>query len=148
MRQLVYMMQVTGQATPVGLDGGVLAMMATAPGWTVLADVGAATPTSDWGCLKPGEAAFASELTLTGATSYQEVGSVTFGSGHRLRFATVGSGYLGPGPTPADRHGGALWRVEGGDGQFAGVQGLITAQIVVDAALTMTGYHLGVLVVP
>ena len=148
MRQLVYMMQVTGQATPGGPDGSVLAIVATAPGWTVLADVGAATSTSDVDCPEPGEAAFASELTLTGATSYQEVGTITFSPGHCLRFATIGSGYLGPGPGPADRHGGALWRVDGGDGQFAGAGGLITAQIVVDAALTMTGYHLGVLVVP
>ena len=148
MRQLVYTMQLTGQATPLGPDGSVLAIEGTAPGWTVLAHVGAANPTSGVDFSEHGGATFTSELTLTGTTSYQEVGSVTFGAGHRLRFATVGSGYLGPGATSADRHGAALWRIDGGDGQFAGAGGLISAQIVVDAALTMTGYHLGVLVVP
>jgi hypothetical protein len=148
MRQFVYMMQVTGQATPAGPDGSVLAIVATAPGWTVLADVSAATPQKNVDGSDHGEATFTSELTLTGATSYQEVGTISFSAVHRLRFATVGSGYLGPGATSAGRHGAVVWRVDGGGGQFAGAGGLITAHVVVDAALTMTGYHLGVIFVP
>jgi hypothetical protein len=148
MRLLVYTRHVTGQATPVGPDGSVLSMVATATEWTVLADESDTGFTNDARFPQGGEAAFTSDLTLTGATSYQEVGTITFGPGHCLHVATIGSGSLSPGPGLAVRHGAALWRVDGGDGQFAGVQGVITAQIVVDAALTMTGYHLGMLFVP
>lgn len=89
-----------------------------------------------------------SEVTVTGATSFQEVGTIAFGAGHRLRFATVGSGYLGAGPDPARRHGAVTWRVEGGEGRFAGARGLITANVLVGADLAVTAHHLGVLFVP
>jgi len=148
MRQLVYTMRFSGRATPVGPDGSVLAMVATAPGWTCISDVGSAGATSDVRCPESGDVSFTSELTLTGATSFQEVGTIAFGAGHRLRFATVGSGYLGPGPGPADRHGGALWRVEGGDGQFAGARGLITSNLLVGDDLAVIDHHLGVLFMP
>jgi hypothetical protein len=47
-----------------------------------------------------------------------------------LRFATLGSGYLGPGPDDTRRHGAGVWRVEGGEGQFAGARGLITSNFL------------------
>jgi hypothetical protein len=148
MRQLVYALRFTGRATPTGPDGGILAVMATAPSWTLTAIVG---PAGLAGALQPaagGEAALEAEVTLTGATSFQAVGTIAFGDGHRLRFSTVGSGYLGPGPDPARRHGGVVWRVEGGEGQFAGARGLITSNVVVGEDLAVVDHHLGVLFLP
>jgi hypothetical protein len=40
------------------------------------------------------------------------------------------------------------WRVEGGEGQFAGARGLITSNVVIGADLAITDYHAGVLFVP
>ena len=148
MRQLVYALRFTGHATPAGPDGGVLAVAATAPGATLTATVGPAGLDGRIVPVAGGEARLASELTLTGATSFQEVGTMAFGGGHRLRFAAVGSGYLGPGPDPARRHGAAAWRVEGGEGQFAGASGLITSNFFVGADLAVTDHHLGVLFLP
>ena len=148
MRQLVYALRFTGRATPAGPDGNVLTVAATAPGATLVATVG---PAGLAGTLEPaegGEAALASEVTFTGATSFQEVGTIAFGGGHRLRFSTVGSGYFGPGPAPVRRHSAVAWRVEGGEGQFAGARGLITANVVVGADLAVIGHHLGVLFLP
>ena len=106
MRQLVYALRFTGRATPTGPDGSVLALSATAPGATLVTVVG---PTGLAASLEPAsgdEAAFASEVTVTGETSFQEIGTIAFGEVHRLRFATVGSGYLVTSPS----------RAAGGDG--------------------------------
>lgn len=50
MRQLVYALRFTGRATPAGPDGGVLTVLATAPGATLTATVG---PAGLAGALRP-----------------------------------------------------------------------------------------------
>jgi hypothetical protein len=148
MRQLVYALRFTGRATLASSDGGVLTVRATASSLALTAIVG---PSGLAGALQPaagGEAQFASEVTLTGATSFQEVGTIAFGSGHRLRFSTVGSGYLGASAGPGLRHGAVTWRIEGGEGQFAGASGLITSNFFVGADLAVTDHHFGVLFLP
>jgi hypothetical protein len=148
MRQLVYALRFTGQATPASPDGTVLTVATTAPSSSVTSTVG---PDGLAGSLQPvvgGEATFSSEVTFTGATSFQEVGTIAFGAGHLLRFSTVGSGYLGASPDPARKHGTVSWRVEGGEGQFAGASGLITSNVFVGEDLAVTDHHLGVLFLP
>jgi hypothetical protein len=143
MRQLVYALRFTGRATPTGPDGSVLALSATAPGVTIVTVVGPSGLATSLEPASGAEAAFASEVTVTGETSFQEIGTITFGEGHRLRFATVGSGYLVT--SPIGRQGAAVWRVEEGEGQFAGAHGLITAHLVFSVDLTVIGHHLGVI---
>jgi hypothetical protein len=145
MRCLTYALRFTGRATPAGPDGRVLTVRTTAPGATLTATVGPVGLDGRIEEIAGSEARFASELTLTGATSFQEVGTIAFGGGHRVRFSTVGSGYLGAGPDPAVRHGAVTWRVEGGEGQFAGARGLITSNVVIGEDLAMVGHHLGVI---
>jgi hypothetical protein len=147
MRELIYAMRFTGHATPVGSAGNVLKATTTAPSSTLTATVG---PDGLCGVLQPvdgGEAAFESDVTFTGESSFQEVGTIAFGDGHRLRFGTVGSGYLGPSADPARKHGTVMWRVEGGEGQFAGASGLITSNFFVDDNLAVTDHHFGVIFV-
>jgi hypothetical protein len=145
MRELLYAMRFTGQATPVGSAGHVLKATTTAPSATLTSRVGPAGLTSQ---LQPaaGEAAtFESEVTFTGEASFQEIGTIGFGNGHRLRFSSVGSGYLAPSVEPDRKHGAVMWRVEGGEGQFAGATGLITSNFFVGANLTVTDHHFGVI---
>ena len=146
MSQLVYALRFTGQATPASADGSVLGVATTAASSVII-------PTADRtggpalaiDSVSGGEAVFASELTFTGVTSFQEVGTIAFGDGHRLRFSTIGSGYLGPSPDPARRHGAVMWRIEGGEGQFAGASGLITSNFLVGAGGDLTDHHFGVI---
>ena len=148
MRELLYALRFTGQATPVGEVGHVLKAITTAPSATLTSSVGPAGLSS---ALEPaaGEAAtFASEVTFTGATSFQEVGTIGFGDGHWLRFSTVGSGYLAPCADPSRMHGSVTWRVDGGEGQFAGATGLITSNFFVDDQLRVVDHHFGVVLVP
>jgi hypothetical protein len=147
MRELIYAMRFTGRATPVGSAGNVLKAATSAPSATLTSTVG---PGGLSGALQPAtgdEATFASEVTFTGENSFPEVGTISFGAGHRLRFGTVGSGYLGPSVDPARKHGTVMWRVEGGEGQFAGASGLITSNFFVADDLAVTDHHFGVIFV-
>ena len=148
MRQLTYALRFTGYATPIGTAGNVLKAATTAPGATFTSRV---SPAGLTGSVQPsdgGEATFESDVTFTGETGFQEVGTICFGDGHQLRFSTVGSGYLGPSADPSRRHGTVMWQVDGGEGQFAGATGLITSNFFVGDDLTVTDHHIGLLFLP
>jgi hypothetical protein len=82
----------------------------------------------------PDRAAFGSSVTMTGETSFDESGTMTFGEdGDRIRFSTTGAGYLGPSLEEGLLEGSVIWRVEGGEGRFAGATGLITSNFVMRA---------------
>jgi hypothetical protein len=148
MRQLIYAMRFTGQATPVGDTGNVLKAATTAPSATLTSTVGPNGLSGTLGPAAGGVATFASEVTFTGESSFLETGTIAFGESHTLRFGTVGSGYLGPSADPALKHGTVMWRVEGGEGQFAGASGLITSNFFVGERGEVTDHHFGVLFVP
>jgi hypothetical protein len=145
MREMVYAMRFAGHAAPVGSAGNVLKATTTAPSSTITSSVGADGLTGGLQPAAGARATFASEVTFTGETSFQEVGTIAFGAGNVLRFGTVGSGYLGESADPARKHGSVMWRVEGGEGQFAGASGLITSNFFVGADLSVTDHHFGVI---
>ena len=41
-----------------------------------------------------------------------------------------------------------MWRVEGGEGQFAGASGLITSNFLVEKSGELIDHHVGVLFIP
>jgi hypothetical protein len=148
MRQLIYAMQFTGRAAPVSGSSTVLKATTTAASCNLTTVVG---PEGVNGVLQPtagGKAVFESEVTITGETSFQESGSIRFGEGHhRLRFSTVGQGCLGPSANPQLKHGSVMWKVEGGEGQFAEASGLITSNFTISEAGEVTDHHFGVIFV-
>jgi hypothetical protein len=88
-------------------------------------------------------------VTFTGETAFQEAGSITFGEGgHRLFFSTVGQGSLGPSADPGLKQGAVTWKIDHGEGQFAGASGLITSNFFVSATGEVTDHHYGVFCVP
>jgi hypothetical protein len=148
MRQVVYAMRFEGRTERIGVDGNVLKATAASPSTAVTSAVGSDGLDGRMEAIAGDGASFESEMTFTGRTAYLERGWVAFGDRHRLRFVTVGSGYLGPGPDPARRHGGATWRIEGGDGQFAAASGLITANLIVGPDDGITSHQCGVIFLP
>jgi hypothetical protein len=93
-----------------------------------------------------GVAEFKSEVTFTGESSFLESGAIFFGdNGHWLRFSTVGQGYLSPRPEAGVQHGAVTWRIDDGEGQFAGAHGLITSNFLVGPSGEVTDHHLGVI---
>ena len=148
MHEVIYALRFRGQAEPVGEVGHVLRAATSAPSSTLTSTVG---PDGLVGVLTPaagGEASFESEVTFTGETSFQETGTIGFGEGHQLRFSTVGSGYLAPSADPTRKHGTVMWRVDRGEGQFAGASGLISSNFFVDDTLGVIDHHFGVLLLP
>lgn len=148
MPQLIYALRFTGQATPAGPDGNVLHATTTAPSTTLTSRIGPAGLEGVLEALPDGEATFASEATFTSETDFLETGTITFGAGNSLRFSTVGSGYLSASADAQRKHGAVIWRVDQGEGQFAGATGFITSNFFVDEQLGIVDHHFGVLLLP
>jgi hypothetical protein len=146
MQQLIYSMQFKGRAAPVEGSSGVLQASTSAPSCTITSLVG---PEGLAGAINPaagGVVEFVSEVTFTGESSFLESGTIAFGdNGHQLRFSTVGQGYLGPSPDAGVQHGAVTWRIDDGEGQFAGAHGLITSNFLVGPNGEVTDHHLGVI---
>ena len=64
-----------------------------------------------------------------------------------MRFRSVGLGRLVACPDPNLKHGTVIREVEGGDGQFAQAEGLITSNFLVSDTGEVTDNHLGVIFV-
>ncbi len=148
MREVIYGMRFEGKAEPVGGAGDVLRAATSAPSGTLTCTVGPGGLTGTLTAAPGGEATFESEVTFTSETGFLEAGTVRFGDGHALRVSTVGLGHLAPGADRGRRHGAVAWRVDGGEGQFAGASGLITSNFFVDDGLGVVDHHFGVLLLP
>lgn len=147
MRQLTYAMRFTGQATPANDAGTVLKASTTSPSTTITSTVGDGGLTGSIEAAQGGNAHFASQVEFTSQSAFTESGSITFGEGNRLEFSTVGEGYLGPSADGSLQHGTVMWRVDGGEGQFAGASGLITSNFFVDGNGAVTDHQFGVIFV-
>lgn len=159
MRQIIYAMQFNGEVKPLGTSPNVMKATMIAAGCSFTTVVG---PHGLQATLEPaaGEpATFESEVTFLGGfessdvTSageggFKETGTITFGAGeHRLRFRTIGQGYIGPSAEPNLRQGAVMWQVEGGEGQFGGAQGLITSNFTITDTGEVTDHQMGVIFV-
>jgi hypothetical protein len=157
MRQIVYTMQFKGEVRPVGTSPNVMKVTTVAASCICIAAMGPHGVQATIESAAGQQATFESEVTFLGgfesseATSageggFKETGMITFGEGeHRLRFSTIGQGYIGPSAEPNLRQGAVMWQVEGGEGQFKGAQGLITSNFTISAAGDVTDHHTGVI---
>jgi hypothetical protein len=89
------------------------------------------------------EALLERRLTFLSETSFEEAGTISFGSGNALRFRSVGLGTLGQSPQPGLRQGTATWVVDGGSGVFAGAAGRIVSNFLIAADGELTDHQLG-----
>lgn len=145
MHELIYAMRFVGQATPTSADGNVLKATTSAPSSAMTALVGPSGLSSTLATVGGGSATFSSEVTFTSTTGFREVGTIGFGEGHLLRFSTVGNGYLDTSADETRKHGAVVWRIDAGEGQFAGATGFITSNFFVGNDLTVTDHHFGVI---
>jgi hypothetical protein len=146
MKQIIYAMQFNGKAGP-GPSANVMKASTSSPSTTITTEIGAE---GVHGIIKPaagGKAEFESEVTLTGDTSFLEKGSIRFGDGNRLQFSTVEHGYLGDSADPKLKSGAVMWRVDGGEGQFAGATGFITSNFTLSDAGDVTDNQFGLIFV-
>ena len=146
MKQILYSTQFKGTAAPEEGSSNVLKAATKAPSCNISTVVGPQGVTGSIEEAAGDEASFESVVTITGETSFQETGSVTFGEGgHGFTFDTVGEGYLGKSPEEGVLHGSVIWRIEKGQGQFEGAAGFITSNFTVGAQGEVTDNHFGVI---
>lgn len=145
MKKLIYAMQFAGNAAPVEGSAGVMKASTTARSCNISTAVGAEGVAGTIAAGSGGEASFESEVTITGEKSFLEKGSIRFGDRHVLRFTTEGQGYLGDSADPALKHGAVIWKIQGGEGQFAGATGLITSNFTLSDRGEVTDNQFGLI---
>ena len=146
--ELVYVLRFSGHATPVGPAGGMIKIAATAPSCTIGTTIGPEGVWAEMRHMAGDDATLVSEVIFTGRATFQATGTIMFGIGHALHISTAGSGYLTAGHDPVRRHGGAIWRIEGGDGQFAQASGLITSSFLLGEDGLIVDCQSGVILLP
>jgi len=98
---------------------------------------------------QPGESAvLESRVERFSDGSFVEDGTITYGRAGSIAFDTVGRGHVGPAPVAGWSHGVVMWRVTGGEGRFAGAQGLITSNFTVSPDGEVTDDHFTRLYLP
>lgn len=147
MGEVLYTLQFKGAAAPANDHGTILKAKTAAKSCDIKTTVASNGVTGSITPASGGEAHFESQVTITGDTSFQEKGTITFGDGNRIHFSTVGEGYLGPSPDAALKHGSVIWKVDRGEGRFEGASGLITSNFFVSDTGEVTDNHFGVLFV-
>lgn len=143
MRQLFYVLQFHGRGEAVG--EGRFRVTSEAPGVRLTSKVGANGLESQLENVDDGRAEFTSDVEFTGEASFLESGTIRFGDGNSFNFSTIGEGFMGPSPTDGLNHGSIMWRVDGGEGQFAGASGVITSNFTFSADGEAVDNQFGVL---
>jgi hypothetical protein len=131
MTQLVFALQFSGTATSGG--NGVLRAKATAGSQTLRTVFSASGLQPSVESVVGGSAAFESEVAMTGEGTFDETGTITYGTAGTVRFRTVGRGVIAASPLEGLQRGAVIWEVAGGDGRFSGATGLITSNFSVNA---------------
>lgn len=62
-----------------------------------------------------------------------------------LRFTAEGSGFLDDSADPNLKHGSVIWKIESGEGQFAGASGLITSNFTIRDGGEVVDNHFGLI---
>ena len=146
MNHIIYCMQFKGTAAPAGGESGVLKATTSATSCDIRTVVGTNGVDAKFQAADGGMAYFESEVRITAPDAFLESGTIAFGEGgHGLKFSTVGQGHLAPTPDSKAMAGTVTWKIESGEGQFAGAQGLITSNFMLGGDGQVTDYHFGVI---
>jgi len=148
-KELNYAMQFKGSAQPVNAaDPNILNIKSVAQSTVIRSAVGATGLNTHVQGAAGAFARFCSQLRMTGHGAFAEDGEITFGEGNSIRFVTVQEGHVQRAAQPGLMAGASIWRVEGGEGQFAGASGFITSNFYLNQAGVLTDNQFGVIFVP
>jgi len=133
MQELVFALEFKGGAAPVPGSDKRLQAKTSATSQTLRSVLRADGVQASVESAGAGSASFQSEVEIVGEGMFVESGTIQYGDAGKITFRTVGRGTLGPSPIAEVQRGAVMWEVTGGDGRFAGAQGLITSNFTVDA---------------
>lgn len=143
MRPIVYSLQFRGNAT--ALTEGRVRLRLRAPSAALVTTIDATGIRGSFGDAAGEEATLEAKLT-TGSQRSRDGGWIGFGHGNSIRFRDTAV-RLGRCPDPHLEHGAVIRQVEGGEGQFAGAEGLITTNFFISDTGDVTENHLGLVFV-
>ncbi len=148
MRELVFALEFHGHGGPVPGSTTKRQARTTAPSQTLQTILGpdGVRPTVE--PVAGGTAVLESRVERFPDGSFVEDGTITYGPAGSVSFDTVGRGHVGPAPDGRGSHGVVMWRITGGDGRFAGAQGLITSNFTVTPDGQVTDDHFTRLYLP
>jgi len=147
-RELVFALTFTGQAGPVPGSETTRQAKTVAPSQAIRTVLGAGGVESAVETLDGERAVLESRVERFADGSFVEDGTISYGRAGKISFVTVGRGSVGPSPIPGWVHGAVIWSVTGGEGLFAGAQGLITSNFVVSASGDVVDNHFTRIYVP
>ena len=133
MKELVFALEFKGSAAPIPGSDKRLQAKTSATSQTLRSILKADGIQASIESAGAGSASFESEVEMVGEGTFVESGTIHYGEAGKVSFRTVGRGTLGPSPIAEVQRGAVMWEVTGGDGRFAGAQGLITSNFTVGA---------------
>ena len=147
-REIVFALEFKGRGGPVAGAPSRRQARTTAPSQTLRTVLTASGITPSVEAL-PGESAvLESTVERFPDGTFVEDGTITYGRAGSISFDTVGRGHVGPAAGGVGSHGVVMWRITGGDGRFAGAQGLITSNFTVSPDGLVTDDHFTRLYLP
>jgi len=147
-RELVFALEFHGRGGPVPGSTTRRRARTTAPSQVLCTVLGADGVSAAVEPVAGESARLESQVERFPDGSFVEDGTITYGSAGALSFVTVGRGHVGPAPHGSGSHGVVMWRITGGDGRFAGAQGLITSNFTVTPDGLVTDDHFTRLYLP
>jgi hypothetical protein len=141
MRELVFALEFRGKAGPVAGSATKRQARSTAPSQTLTTVLGADGIRADVVAVTGERAVLDSHVERFGDGSFVEDGTITYGRAGSISFVTVGRGTVAPSPVAGWTRGAVVWSVTGGDGMFAGAQGLITSNFAVGVDGEVIDHH-------
>ena len=148
MRELVFALRFRGRGGPVPGSASERQARTTAPSQALRTVMTADGVTASVEPV-PGESAvLESRVERFPDGSFVEDGTITYGRAGSISFDTVGRGHVGPAAGGSGSHGVVMWRITGGEGRFAGAQGLITSNFTVSPEGLVTDDHITRLYLP
>jgi hypothetical protein len=148
MPQLAFVLQFQGSAAPVAGSSQTLQAKTTATNQTFCTVIGAGGIQATLETPGNGQATFESQVVVNADGSFDENGTITYGSLGSVTFKTLGKGYISPSGIDGLQRGGVLWEVTRGTGQFASATGVITSNFTVAADGKVTDNQFAVLFLP
>ena len=123
MKDVVFAMELEGQAAPVEGRDGTMAAHTTGTG-------------------PNGEAVvFKSEVVAGQGDKFTETGTIDYGGQGTIHFDTVGEGEMAASPIAGVQRGAIVWKITKADGKYAGATGYITSNFKVSAAGKVVDNH-------
>ena len=141
MREIVFALEFRGSAGPVAGSPTKRRATSAAPSQTLTTVLGADGVRTRVEEIAGERAVLESRVERFEDGTFVEDGTITYGRAGSVSFVTVGRGTVASSPVAGRTLGAVMWTVTGGDGLFAGAQGLITSNFAVSAGGEVVDHH-------